>query len=392
MQAIGRFGLGALVSMLALALPSGASAGSTGDVEVVVPNSAESTGGTGVFLGPLVNAGRIYQLLVHEDQLTALVGKRIVGLSWRLPGSATADWPVGAVEYADYSILLSRSVAPSERSLVFANNVVGTQTQVRSGPLAIAAGAYASGSPINPFGPVIAVDGWDYAGGHLLVELRHGGFTGSSRAVDAFIASSTGYGTQFSAAWAAGNTATEGQQGNFSVVRFSAEDGEGPVVHTVTPLAGPGGSIDPDTPQLVEEGDTVSFLVTADEGFVIDAVTGCGGELDVDLYTTAPIIASCTVEASFAEKPPNTWAVTPVAGPGGSLDPDTPQLVVDGESTSFEVIADQGFVIDEVGGCDGELKGTVYTTGPVFADCTVNASFDIDPDIIFIDGFEAIEP
>lgn len=393
MQVFGRFGLGVLASTLVLALPSHVAAVGIGEVDVVVPNSAETAGGNGVFLGPLVNVDRTYQLLVHENQLTGLVGKRIVGLSWRLPASATANWPASPVEYAQYDVFLSGGVAPGERSLVFADNVVGAQTRVRTGPLTIAAGAYTSGSPVNAFGPVIALDGWDYTGGHVLVELRHDGFTGTSRAVDAFTASSGAYGMQIGAIWAAGNTATEGQQGNFSVLRFSAEDGGGPISHTVTPLAGAGGSIDPDTPQTVEEGDTVSFLVTADSGFMIEDVTGCGGSLDVDLYTTAPITASCTVQASFAEKPPNTWVVTPtVIGSGGSIDPDTAQLVVDGESTLFTLSADEGFVIDEVTGCDGELKDAVYTTGPVFADCTVTARFGIDPDIIFINGFELIVP
>lgn len=392
MQAIGERGTCLMLSMLAMAMPACVLAGDTGNIDVVVPNSAETGGGTGVFLGPLVNSGRIYQLLVHEDQLATLVGKRIVGLSWRLPGSATGDWPANPVEYADYRIFLSEGVAPNQRSLVFADNIVGAQTQVRDGPLAIATGAYPSGQAINPFGPPITVDGWDYAGGHVLVELRHGGFEGTSRAVDAFTASSTGYGSQFSAVWSSNAAATEGLQGNFTVVRFSAEDGDGPVFYTVTPSASAGGDMDPNVPQQVEEGDTTSFTVTADAGFMIDEVTGCGGTLDADLFTTAPITASCTVTASFAEKPPNTWIVTPLAGPGGSLDPGTPQLVVDGDSTPFDVIAEPGFVIDAVSGCDGELDGAVYTTGPVLADCTVTASFDIDPDIIFIDGFELIVP
>ncbi len=392
MEATGRVFMVFLASLLVALVPSTVSASGTGQSEVVVPNSAESAGGTGVFLGPLTNSNRIYQLLVHEDQLTELVGKRIVGLSWRLPASATADWPVAAVEFADYGVFLSEGVAPADRSLVFAENIVGTQTQVRQGALTIAAGSYTSGQAVNAFGPVIAVDGWDYAGGHVLVELRHSGFTGTSRAVDAFTTSSSGYGSQFSAAWSSNPSATSGAQGNFSVVRFTAEDGEGPVLYTVTPVAGPGGSIDPDTPQSVEEGEIVDFLVTPDEGFIIDAVSGCDGELVEDLYITGPITADCTVEATFLEKPPGTWTVTPEAGPGGSLDPGTPQIVDDGDSIGFEVIAEPGFVIDTVSGCDGELDGTTYTTGPVVADCTVTASFDIDPDIIFVDGFELKEP
>ncbi|MCW5214589.1 hypothetical protein VU13_04710, partial [Desulfobulbus sp. US5] len=57
--------------------------------------------------------------------------------------------------------------------------------------------------------------------------------------------------------------------------------------YTVTPSAGEGGSISPDTPQIVDYGDTTNFIVTPDEGYHIVNVEGCGGTLDGDTYTTA---------------------------------------------------------------------------------------------------------
>ncbi len=69
------------------------------------------------------------------------------------------------------------------------------------------------------------------------------------------------------------------------------------------------------------------------------------------------------------------WIVTPLAGAGGALDPATPQTVPDGATTTFEVLADAGYVIDQVSGCGGSLSATTYTTGPITADCTVEASF-----------------
>ncbi|MFI4969857.1 MAG: hypothetical protein ACHP7D_06605 [Lysobacterales bacterium] len=71
------------------------------------------------------------------------------------------------------------------------------------------------------------------------------------------------------------------------------------VQHTVTPQAGPNGSIAPSTPQQVNDGATTSFTLTPDVGFAIDTVTGCGGSLVGNFYTTAPITADCTVDASF---------------------------------------------------------------------------------------------
>ena len=144
------------------------------------------------------------------------------------------------------------------------------------------------------------------------------------------------------------------------------------VSFTVTPVAGPGGSLSPSTPQTVNQGDTTAFQVLADPGYAIDQVTGCGGSLVGTTYTTGPITADCTVTASFLLA---TFTVTPVAGPGGSLNPSTPQAVPFGQTIAFQVVANPGFVIDQVSGCGGSLVGTTFTTGPITGPCTVTASF-----------------
>jgi len=78
---------------------------------------------------------------------------------------------------------------------------------------------------------------------------------------------------------------------------------DGTATHIVTPVAGPNGAIAPSTPQSVSDGDTTSFTLTPNTGFAIDSVTGCGGNLAGNLYTTGPITADCTVNASFAAAP-----------------------------------------------------------------------------------------
>jgi hypothetical protein len=102
---------------------------------------------------------------------------------------------------------------------------------------------------------------------------------------------------------------------------------------TVTPLApvrpgtvsqtGTGGSISPDTPQTVAEGSTTSFTVTPDPGFYIYSVTGCGGTLSGNTYTTGPITADCTVSASFAvplDEAVDTESTSLIWTTGGSAD------------------------------------------------------------------------
>src|SRR5690606_40999375 len=103
----------------------------------------------------------------------------------------------------------------------------------------------------------------------------------------------------------------------------------------------------------------------------------CGGELVDVVYTTAPITVDCTVEANFAV---DTFAVTPEAGPGGFIAPDTPQTVNAGDTVSFTLEPDAGYHIDFVGGtCGGELVDVVYTTAPITVDCTVEAHTAVRP-------------
>jgi len=164
--------------------------------------------------------------------------------------------------------------------------------------------------------------------------------------------------------------------------------GDGGVTHTVTPEAGDHGSIAPSTPQTIADGATTSFAITPDAHYAIDSVTGCGGTLDGTSYTTAPITADCTVSASFVAI---THIVTPMATAGGSVDPATPQTVVDGATTSFTITPDSGGITFDASGCDGTLTGFVYTTAPITADCMVTVAFSGD-DWIFRDGFELPTP
>lgn len=201
--------------------------------ELVVPNNYASTTGTGTFLGPFSNAQRTYQLLIHSSQLTDFVGKQLNGLTWRLPASASNPWPATALTYANFDIYLSGSVDPSARSLTFADNVVGTQTQVRSGSLSVDTGYLTNGSSPNAFGAMIGFTPWTYSGGNLLIELRHSTSNGASTSVDALTTSTAGYGTLFSAAWTGSYTGTSGSQGNFAVTKLSAA----PVPEPATILA-----------------------------------------------------------------------------------------------------------------------------------------------------------
>ena len=68
----------------------------------------------------------------------------------------------------------------------------------------------------------------------------------------------------------------------------------------VTPVAAAHGRISPATVQQISQGTRTAFTVTPDSGYAIAGVTGCGGTLAGNTYTTGVITAACTVTASFS--------------------------------------------------------------------------------------------
>jgi hypothetical protein len=192
----------------------------------VVPNAYANTGGTGVFLY-MVTTARTYQYVINQNQLTSFIGTNLNGLSWRLPNSATAAWPPANASFANFDIFIGPGVAPSSISSAgTANNYTGTPVQVRSGSLTFPTGSFTSGgSPVNSFGPMVSFSDYFYTGGHLTVELRHSGMTGTTttRSFDALTTSTSGYGTDFASRWV-GNGAGTGSltNANFFVTQFSS--------------------------------------------------------------------------------------------------------------------------------------------------------------------------
>ncbi len=117
----------------------------------------------------------------------------------------------------------------------------------------------------------------------------------------------------------------------------------------------------------------MSFTVTANTGYNIATVTGCGGSLSGSTYTTGAIAGACTVTASFSAA--ITYTVTATAGSNGAISPVGASTVISGQSQSFTVTANNGYDIATVTGCGGSLSGSTYTTGAITGACTVTAGF-----------------
>ena len=150
--------------------------------------------------------------------------------------------------------------------------------------------------------------------------------------------------------------------------------GGGATSYTVSTSAGANGAISPAS-ATVNHGDTTSFTVTPDVNYSINSVSGCGGSLSGNTYTTGAITVDCTVNASFSANG-SSYTVSTNAGAGGAINPAS-TAVDHGNTASFTITPDSNYSIGSVSGCGGSLSGNTYTTGAITADCTVNASFSV---------------
>jgi len=151
----------------------------------------------------------------------------------------------------------------------------------------------------------------------------------------------------------------------------------------LTPSAGANGSISPASPQTVASGNPFTFMITADAGFHVSDVLVDGVSVGaVGSYTFTNVTADHTIAASFAANPVGMFTITPSAGVGGSISPDTVQTVASGGDASFSITPDSGFHIETVS-VDGVVIPTVstYTFTNVTEDHTIMATFSNDVDV-----------
>ena len=120
----------------------------------VVPPAYESTPGNATFLSQFSTTARTYQLLTHDSLLVPLLNKQILAVSWRLPTSATTNWPASDITINNYDFYLGLGVEPSAMlNTNFSSNFVGPKKQVRAGSLTIPTDSYTFGNSPNNWGP-----------------------------------------------------------------------------------------------------------------------------------------------------------------------------------------------------------------------------------------------
>lgn len=146
-----------------------------------------------------------------------------------------------------------------------------------------------------------------------------------------------------------------------------------PTLYTITVVTGAGVQANPTSSQ-VEAGKTLAIHVAADQGYQIDSVTGCGGTLKDNVYTTAPIHADGVVTVKAK---PCLYTVTASVGTGVHTSP-TAATVEYGKTATFTLSLDAGFVLATASGCNGTLTGLTYTTGPVTSEGVVQFTAAMD--------------
>ena len=161
--------------------------------------------------------------------------------------------------------------------------------------------------------------------------------------------------------------------GNFSSAGGSiASIASFEIMHTVTATAGDNGNITP-TSTTVSHDTTKEFIVTPDSGYRIDSVTGCGGSLSGDIYTTGPVKADCEITATFT-RITHTLTIT-VDGSGKVEDDKDPQFICpsgvcgqgydEGTVVSLTATPDPGNVFVEwQGNCSGAGTCSVTMSEP----------------------------
>jgi len=146
-----------------------------------------------------------------------------------------------------------------------------------------------------------------------------------------------------------------------------------PSSYVISASAGSHGSITPSGAVSVPIWGVQMFTIMPDAGCHVTDVFVDGVSIGAaDYYMFAGVSSNHTISASFE---PGVYTVTGISMGNGTITPPT-QSLVSGSTATLNLIADSGYKIGTVEStCGGSRVATLFTTGPVTANCTVTASF-----------------
>lgn len=164
------------------------------------------------------------------------------------------------------------------------------------------------------------------------------------------------------------------------------------VLHTVTPVAGAGGTISPDTAVQVGHGKSTTFSILPNENYRIHEVTVGGKDVTAQVVnssgalTIENIVADLEVKATF-EYVQYTVTASVTGSVGGTISPAADQSVNAGASLTYYFTPEAGYELAEAtlqSGADGaevqdvtsEVKGGVYILKDIRSDYDLVATFE----------------
>ncbi|MDQ1328381.1 MAG: hypothetical protein QG641_1666, partial [Candidatus Poribacteria bacterium] len=128
--------------------------------------------------------------------------------------------------------------------------------------------------------------------------------------------------------------------------------------HVITAKAGANGTISPSGAVNVNQGADQTFTITPSDGYhILDVLVDGNSVGAVTTYKFTKVTGVHTIEATF-EETIYIYTITASAGPGGTITPSGDVKVKKGESQTFIMTPDDGYVIQDVK-VDGQSMSTV---------------------------------
>ena len=154
-------------------------------------------------------------------------------------------------------------------------------------------------------------------------------------------------------------------------------------IHTITASANEFGTITPNGENVVMEGQSLSFTIAANDSCRLVSVmvdeTNVTDQLVAGVYTFENIVADHSIVATFERIP--TYTITATAGENGTITPSGVSVVMEGQSLSFTIAANNGYrvasvMVDGETNVLGQLANGVYTFTNINANHTIEATFE----------------
>ncbi len=145
-------------------------------------------------------------------------------------------------------------------------------------------------------------------------------------------------------------------------------------VYSIAASSGPGGGITPSGSVAVTHGASRAFTITPAVGYMIaDVLVDSVSVGALGGYTFNNVTSNHTIHANFAVQ---TFTITAVAGPNGSVSPAGATVVNYGDSLTISIVPDSGYFVTGVE-VDSVPVGAVlsYSFNSIMADHLIEATF-----------------